>query len=244
MQLFGILNITPDSFSDGGFFLQEQNAILHAQSLAKKCFAVDVGSQSTKPNAQIISTNEEITRLGNVLKEISQFSKVSIDTFNFETQKFAINQGVSYINDVSAFKNPEIFKIAPQNVSFVFMHHLTIPANKEITMQTQKNDMIKEIKQWAMQKIEEYSVFGIQKNRLIFDVGIGFGKDAGQSLYIIEHIEEFLSLGVQIMLGHSRKSFIDAIKPNASLDEKDEITQQITSQIAQKDIHFARVHKP
>lgn len=244
MQLFGILNLTPDSFSDGGMFTYEQDAVRHAQNLSEKCFAIDVGAQSTRPNAKIISANEEIQRLGNVIEIISNFTNTSIDTFNFKTQQFAISQGVKFINDVSAFTNPEIFKIAPQDVQFIFMHHLTIPANKKMIMEAQNEVLIKEIKIWAKKKIEEYWAFGISKDRLIFDVGIGFGKGAEQSLYIIENIEEFLSLGVKIMLGHSRKSFMNILKQNATIEEKDEITRQLTKEIARKGIHYARVHKP
>ena len=243
MRLFGILNVTPDSFSDGGQFLDEGKAVLHARELSEKCHAVDIGAQSTKPGAVSVSVEEEAARLGSIISKISEFTKVSIDSFYFETQKIAIDQGASYINDVCAFKTPAIFSYAPSAVKFVFMHHLVVPPVKSIVMQSQKMDMIREIKSWAVQKINEYSTFGIVKNRLIFDVGIGFGKTAEQSLYIIEHAEEFLSLGVEIMFGHSRKSFMEIIKLNATMDERDMITQEITAELARKGIHYARVHK-
>jgi dihydropteroate synthase len=243
MQLFGILNITPDSFSDGGLFVEEQNAIKQAEYLARNCHAIDIGAQSTRYNANVITAIDEQKRLGNIINNISKFATVSVDTFNIETQKLAIDQGAAYINDVCAFPNTEIFKYAPKHIKFIFMHHLVVPPTKVHIMQTQKMDMVNEIKSWALKKIEDYSTFGITKDRLIFDVGIGFGKDAHQSLYIINHIEEFLSLNVQIMLGHSRKSFMEVIKPNANIQEKDIITQEITDEVAKKGIHYARVHK-
>lgn len=243
MQVFGILNVTPDSFSDGGLFIDENKAVLHAKDLSKWSYAIDVGAQSTRPNAKVISVQDEMARLGLVISRISEFAKVSIDSFNFETQKMAIDQGVSYINDVCAFQNTEIFRYAPPNVKFIFMHHIVVPHVQNIVMQNHKMDMINEIKTWATQKISEYSCFGIAKHRLIFDVGIGFAKTAEQSLYIIENAKEFLDLGIEIMFGHSRKSFMEIIKTNSTIEERDIITKKITKELAHQGIHYARVHK-
>lgn len=244
MKTFGILNITPDSFSDGGKFFEYENAILHAKELAKKCDVIDIGAQSTRPNAPIISYEEEILRLKNIIADVSKIAKVSIDSFNYETQKLAIESGALFVNDVSAFqKNKEIFKYALPETRFVFMHHLTIPSNKTILMPANGLDMINEIKQWAKEKIEEFALHGIEKSRLIFDVGIGFGKSAKQDIFLIENAQEFLSLDIEIMFGHSRKSFMEEIKKNATIEEKDIITQDITKNLAKKGINWVRVHK-
>lgn len=247
MQKFGILNITPDSFSDANRFLNHQNALTQAKLLSHKCDVIDVGAQSTRPSANIISADEELLRLGSVIKEISQFAKVSIDSFNYNTQQTAINQGALFINDVSAFiNNHKILQeeASTQNIRFVFMHHLTIPAEKSTTMQTNGMEMVNEIKRWAFKKIEEFSLYNITKNRLIFDIGIGFGKTAKQDIFLIENAKEFLSLGVEIMVGHSRKSFMNEIKPNATIEERDVITRQITQDLSQNGIHWVRVHAP
>jgi dihydropteroate synthase len=242
MKLFGILNVTPDSFSDGNQFLQEEKAVIHAKELSKNCYTVDIGAQSTRPNAPLISYSEEITRLGLVISEVSKFAKTSIDSFNFETQKFAVEQGVSYINDVCAFQDTRILKFAPEDIKFIFMHHLTVPPTKTVSMKTQKQEMIAEIKQWALKKLDDFSHIGVSKNRFIFDIGIGFGKSAEQSLYLIENAEQFLDLGIEIMVGHSRKSFMELLKQGATMEERDKITQQITTDLTAKGIHYARVH--
>lgn len=244
MKIFGILNITPDSFSDGNQFLETEKALLHAKELSQKCDVIDIGAQSTRPDASIITDHEEISRLGNIIQEVSKFCPTSIDSFNFTTQKVAMEQGVSYINDVCAFKNPDIFKLSPPDVKFIFMHHLSVPPSKNIIMQTQKDAMILEIKNWALNKVKEFETYGVEKNRLIFDIGIGFGKDAEQSMYIVENIEKFLDLKIEIMVGHSRKSFMELIKKNASLNEKDSITKEMTNEFQKKGIHYVRVHKP
>jgi dihydropteroate synthase len=244
MKIFGILNTTPDSFSDGNQFLVEENAIKHAMELAKKCDVIDIGAQSTRPDAPIISTDEEISRLGNIVANVSKFTQTSIDSFNFKTQKFAIDEGTTYINDVSAFADERILHCNNLEIWFIFMHNLGVPPTKNIVMQTQKMEMIEEIKQWARKKIEHLSTFNITNNRMIFDIGIGFGKSAEQSLFLIENAEEFLNLGVEIMVGHSRKSFMENIKPNATMQERDIITRQITKELKQQGVQNVRVHAP
>ncbi len=244
MKIFGILNTTPDSFSDGNEFLQEEKAIKHAMELAKKCDVIDIGAQSTRPNAPIISIDEEISRLGMVVSKVSKFIPTSIDSFNFKTQKFALDEGVTYINDVTAFVDERILHCKTPEIWFIFMHHLGVPPTKKVVMQTQKMEMISEIKQWARNKIEWLSTFGITKNRMIFDIGIGFGKTAEQSLFLIENAEQFLDLGVEIMVGHSRKSFMEILKPNSTMQERDIITRQITKNLKQKGIQNVRVHAP
>lgn len=244
MKIFGILNITPDSFSDGNQFIAEEIALKHAQELAKKCDVIDIGAQSTRPNAEIIMPQQEIMRLENVIGKVSKFAKTSIDSFNFQTQKFALDEGVTYINDVCAFADERILHHAKTSTHFIFMHHLTVPPTRVTVMQTQKEEMIREIKQWAREKIDRLSAFGITKNRMIFDIGIGFGKTAEQSVYLIEHAQEFLDIGVEVMIGHSRKSFMELIKSGATMQERDEITRQITQDLRQKGIQNVRVHAP
>lgn len=243
MKKFGILNITPDSFSDANRFMEFSLAIEQARHLAKTCDVIDIGPQSTRPNSKMVTFEEEISRLGNIVGEVSKFAKTSIDSFYYETQKFAASQGASYINDVSAFVDgSKIMLEVPDDIKFVFMHHVTIPARKDELMKQVKSEMIREIKEWALGKIEGFVNLGVSKQRLVFDVGIGFGKSAEQSIYLIDHAEEFLSLGVDVMFGHSRKSFINLLKPEATIEEKDKITQEISKDLDKKGIQWVRVH--
>ena len=242
-KIFGILNITPDSFSDGNLYSIKEKALLYAREFSKTVYAIDIGPQSTRPNAKIINCEQEIMRLRNIMQEISQFAKTSIDSFNFETQKFAIQQGATYINDVMGFRDEKIFEYAPQNIRFIFLHNLGVPPVKTNVLQHDGDEMIREIKNWGKKKLQEFQSFGISSDRFVFDIGIGFGKTAEQSLYLIENIEQFCDFPTPIMVGHSRKSFMELIKPNSSIDERDTITQNLTKSMSQKGIEYFRIHK-
>ncbi len=242
-KLFGILNLTPDSFSDGNLYSTHEKAILHARELSKTVYAIDIGPQSTRPNAEILGYDQEIVRLGNIIQEISHFSNTSIDSFHFETQKFAIQQGVSYINDVTGFRDEKIFQYAPRNIRFIFMHNLGVPPVKTNFLNCDGDEMIREIKAWGLKKLQHFEGLGVKSDRFVFDIGIGFGKTAEQSLYLIENIEKFCDFSTPIMVGHSRKSFMELIKPNASIDERDTITQSLTQSMSQKGIEYFRIHK-
>ena len=242
-KLFGVLNLTPDSFSDGNLYLNRENALLHAHELSKSVYAIDIGPQSTRPNAKIINCEQEILRLGNIIQEISHFSKTSIDSFNFETQKFAIQHGATYINDVTGFRDEKIFQYAPPNIRFIFMHNLGVPPVKTNVLQHNGDEMIREIKNWGKKKLQEFQVLGVKSDSFVFDIGIGFGKTAQQSLFLIENIEQFCDFPTPIMVGHSRKSFMELIKPNATIDERDAITQNFTKAMSQKGIEYFRIHK-
>lgn len=235
MKKFIILNLTPDSFSGS---LSSKDILNNTNNY----YCVDIGPQSTRPQAIITSYQEEIERLGNAVQEISQIVKTSIDSFYFETQKFAIQQGVSYINDVTGFADARILQYAPSYVKFIFMHNLGIPPLKEKTMQSNDDVMIDEIKKWGMEKLREFQYLGISKNRFIFDIGIGFGKTAEQSLYLINNIEKFNDFPTPIMVGHSRKSFMNLVNPIATIEEKDEITKKMMIEMSQKGIEYFRVH--
>ena len=242
-KLFGVLNITPDSFSDGKLYFDRKNALLYARELSKSVYAIDIGPQSTRPNAKIINCEQEIMRLGNIIQEISQFAKTSIDSFYFETQKFAIEQGATYINDVTGFCNEKIFQYAPQNIRFIFMHNLGVPPVKTNVLNCNGDEMIREIKNWGKKKLQEFQALGVKSDRFVFDIGIGFGKTAEQSLFLIENIEQFCDFPTPIMVGHSRKSFMELIKPNSSIDERDTITQNLTKSMSQEGIEYFRIHK-
>ncbi len=242
-KLFGILNLTPDSFSDGNLYSTHEKALFHARELSKTVYAIDIGPQSTRPNAEIIGWEQEILRIGDTIRKISDFSKTSIDSFHFETQKFAINQGVSYINDVTGFRDERIFQHASNDIKFIFMHNLGVPPVKTNVLNFDGDEMIAEIKAWGLKKLQHFEELGVKSERFIFDIGIGFGKNAEQSLFLIENIEQFSDFPTPIMVGHSRKSFMELIKKNATIYERDAITQNLTKAMSQKGIEYFRIHK-
>ena len=247
-KIFGILNITPNSFSDGGINFKFEDALLAAKKMVKDgIFAIDIGAESTRPNAESISVEEEISRLEQILPAICKLGiKVSLDTRNFETAKWGAKQGVSIINDVSGFEDERMMELIPKfNLQACFMHSLSIPANPAIIME---GDVLGEIYKWAESKIKLFAKHGVLPENLIFDPGIGFGKSAEQSLLILKNTDYFKKLGLPVLIGHSRKSFLKlafeerfATGLEVSNFEKDLMTS-IFSTILWNKVEFLRLH--
>lgn len=256
-KIVGILNITPDSFSDGGRFDAPSLALKHLkQMLQEGADVIDVGAESTRPNAIPISAQEEWQRLEKILPQVvfavekfnrdnSKQVEISIDTYHTLTAKMAYEVGVKIINDVSGLKNSEMIEfIAQKNIKTVFMHSLSVPANPDIII-NQALNVTHEILQWAQEKIIQLEQNGVKKSQLIFDPGIGFSKNATQSLRIIKHISDFQSLNLPIYIGHSKKSFLDDLKIDGLSNNKESCAQKtliISSYLAGKNIDFIRVH--
>jgi len=255
-KIIGILNITPDSFSDGGKFYQEKHAINHLEKLLQEgADIIDIGAESTRPNSQILSAKEEIDRLKNILPKINQYIEnfnsnnskkvaISIDTYHYETLVFAHQNGATIANDVSGLIDKNIIKyIAKNRLTAVLMHNLAIHANPNIIINRELN-VLDEICIWANEKINLLQQENIAKSQIIFDPGIGFSKDAKQSLRIIKNIESYKILGTKIMVGHSKKSFLDQLKipkkPDLTRDEK---TLIISKYLAEKNVDYLRVHE-
>jgi dihydropteroate synthase len=246
MLVFGILNCTPNSFSDGGKFVDLESSVKHAQYLHKNgVHVIDIGAESTAPGNTAISSDVELSRLKDILPNITKICNVSIDSRNFQTQKFAVDNGARYVNDVSGFSDESILSYAKNlDVNFVFMHNCGVPIINN--MPETGNAMLSAISFWCNEKLKMFDGYNIGRDRLFFDPGIGFGKDANQSIYILQNIDSFKNLGVKIMIGHSRKSFLrtlfQAEKP--TILELDLMTSVITTSIMHKGIDAVRVHNP
>ena len=254
-KIVGILNLTPDSFSDGGKYFDEEKALIHLENmLSSNVDIVDIGAESTRPNAQILQAHEEISRLENILPKvilaIQNFNKIhhkkiqtSIDSYHLETIIFAHKIGVEIINDVSGLINEKIIDyIAQNNLKAILMHNLAIHANPDLIINRDLN-VVEEIINWAQQKIEYSTSKKIKKSQLIFDPGIGFAKSSTQSIRILKNINAFRILNLPIYVGHSKKSFLDAVKiesqPNLDRASKTLILSQY---LAQKNVDYLRVH--
>ncbi|QXK91773.1 dihydropteroate synthase [Neoehrlichia mikurensis] len=245
-KILGILNITPDSFSDGGKFFTTETAITQAINLIDGgAHIIDIGVESTRPNAIPLSPTEEWIRLKDVISEIitiahNKKTKVSLDTRYAITAHKAIKLGVNYINDVSGLSDPDMIPVVKDsNAAIIVMHNLGIPANKSNTIPAHY-DIIKEITKWLELRIEQLISADISTDRIIIDPGIGFGKTAQQSLYIIKHITHFKALNLPICVGHSRKSMLSAL--SIDNDFRDYATAIISTFLMQKNIDFIRVH--
>jgi dihydropteroate synthase len=254
-KIVGILNLTPDSFSDGGKYFDEKKALFYLEEmLMAGADIIDIGAESTRPNAQILNAQEEIARLENILPKlifaIKNFNKIhnkniqaSIDSYHLETIIFAHKIGVEIINDVSGLIDEKIIDyIAQNNLTAILMHNLAIHSNPELIVNRDLN-VVEEIISWAHQKINYLTARKIQKSQLIFDPGIGFAKNSTQSIRILKNINAFRVLNLPIYVGHSKKSFLDAInipsQPNLDRTAKTLILSQY---LAQKNVEYLRVH--
>lgn len=239
MKIFGILNITPDSFSDGGKYNLEELAVERAAELIKDgADYIDVGAESTRPGAIPLTHQQELERLLPVLNKLSM--PLAIDTYNPDTARIVARfKQVKFLNDVSGFSDPKMVEVALESgVNVIVMHSLTVPADKNIILTT---PVIPTLLDWIESKFLSLTKAGIPKEKIIFDPGLGFGKDADQSREIIDNAdilaEKCHSFGAKIYFGHSRKSFI-----GGDIESRDLESAKISALLYKKGIDFIRVH--
>ena len=246
----GILNITPDSFSDGGKYNNENNFSNTFENwIENNVSIIDIGAESTRLDATPLTVEEELERLQFVFKYIKnkKFDLIkpllSIDTYHPETAEQAILNGFDIVNDISGLCDEKMINLAKNNpqIKFVFMHNLGIPSNKNVVIPDDKN-VIEEIDRWLEDKINIFEKNNLKKEQLILDLGIGFGKTPSQNLQILQNIEHFHKYGFKILVGHSRKSFMKVFS-NVSTAERDVETIAISMKIANK-VDILRVHTP
>lgn len=211
--IMGIINVTPDSFSDGGLYAQAEAAIAHGMRLAEEgADILDIGGESTRPGALPVSPQAEQDRIVPVIEGLKRAkcpAKLSIDTRHSETMRACLAAGADMINDVTALQHdPDSFGVL-QNADcpIILMHMLGMPQ----TMQDNPRylNVIEDIFNFLSRRISTCETYGIHKNRLIIDPGIGFGKTLAHNLELLAHLDRFHDLGVPILLGASRKSFIE-----------------------------------
>ncbi len=244
-QIMGILNLTPDSFSDGGQYNSEKNALIQTENLLKNgAKIIDIGAQSTRPNSLLISANEEIKRLGNTISTIKkEFPQVliSLDTFYGKVVKFGYNEGIDIVNDISAgqFDNTLLKSVAETGLPYILMH---INGTYD-TMHEKINykDIILELNRFFSEKIIELRQFGIKD--IILDPGFGFSKTQDNQLQIINELEYIGFGNYPVLIGISRKSFIYKPLGKSPLEINTEI-QNIHQQLYHKGVKIFRVHEP
>lgn len=210
----GILNVTPDSFSDGGLFFNKDLAVEHAVRMQLEgADIIDIGGESTRPGAAKISAKEEIKRVVPIIEAIAKKIKVpiSIDTYKSEVAKAAIDAGASIVNDISGLrfdkKMPRL--VARQKLPVVIMHIKGTPKNMQVN--PSYNALIPEIIDYLARSIEIALEAGVSNDKIIIDPGIGFGKTADHNLEIISRLKEFEGFEKPILLGPSRKAFIGRV---------------------------------
>ena len=242
----GILNITPDSFSDGGEYLGTDKAIEHYKSLVQDgADFIDIGGESTRPFSKKVSAQEEQSRVVPIIKEIREFDQntvISIDTRNASTARTAINAGADIINDVSALDwDEEMINILKDTKAPVVLNH-SKGSPDVMQNDTCYTDVVDEIFDYLYKKIDFLITNGIEQNKIIVDPGIGFGKSTEQNFEIIKRIEEFKSLGCPVLVGHSRKNFISETIESKDNSVLDTATLILSQMLADKKVDIIRVH--
>jgi dihydropteroate synthase len=219
-KLMGVVNVTPDSFSDGGLYLDSDAAIAHGEELVRDgADVLDVGGESTRPGAAEVEEAEELRRIEPVVAALAGEATVSIDTSKLAVAEAAIDAGASIVNDVTALRrDPEMAALcADRGAGVVLMH---MPGNPR-TMQDNPayEDVVDEIKAFLAKRIEVALAAGVAEERIWLDPGIGFGKTVEHNLELLRRLAELRELGRPLVIGTSRKSFIGRID-GSEVDER------------------------
>lgn len=244
VQIIGILNCTPDSFFDGGQHFRYEDAIDHGMQLYKEgADMIDIGGESSRPNAPSITAHEEIERVLPVIRELKKCIPIplSIDTCKPEVAHAALKEGVSMINDITGLSNPEMISLVKETkVTCCVMHMQGNPKTMQVNPSYPKG-AAHEIYQWFQEKIENLIKEGIQTEQLILDPGIGFGKTVEHTIDILENLSLFRSLSLPLLVALSRKSFMSKIlnKPPTELLST---TVAMNTMCIQQGVDIIRVH--
>lgn len=209
-HIMGVVNVTPDSFSDGGKFSNPDKAIEHGLKLVHEgALILDVGGESTRPGAYPVDIEEEINRVVPVIEGLrGKAPWISVDTRNAKTMEAALKAGANAINDISGLMHDcrSVGLVSEAQVPVFVMHMQGVPLN----MQDNPfyNNVLNDIFDWFSERLRFFEMNRIEKERIVFDPGIGFGKTLGNNLVILRNIKKFHEFGVPLLLGVSRKSFI------------------------------------
>ena len=242
-QIMGILNVTPDSFSDGGQFDNENDALRQVEKMISEgASIIDIGAQSTRPNAELLSAEEEILRIGTLISNIKkEFPEIliSLDTFYAETVKFGFDEGIDLVNDISGgmFDDKMFETVAESGLPYILMH-----INSSYESMHEKlieEDIILNMNYYFSEKIQQLRSLGIKD--IILDPGFGFGKTVEQQHQMIEEIDAVSFGEYPLLIGISRKSFIYKPLGKSPLDIREE-TQKLHLKVLEKGAKILRAH--
>ncbi len=245
--IMGILNVTPDSFSDGGRFTNIELAVNHGkQMIDEGADIIDIGGESTRPGAERVSIEDQIERVVHIIEAISetipQHVQISIDTTRSKVAEAALNAGAHIVNDVSGGNDdPEIINLcADRNCPYIIMHMQGSPE----TMQNDPtyDDVVADIKLFLENRIGDCIKAGIDKKNIVIDPGIGFGKTREHNLTLLKNLNVFVNTGYSVLLGTSRKRFMGSICTVNSPNELIGATTATTALGVQAGVKIFRVH--
>ena len=245
----GILNVTPDSFSDGGRYVDRARSEPHLSAMIEAgVHIIDVGGESTRPGATPVAPATEWSRVEPVLRRLIEQSAghrlrplLSLDTRHPEVAEKGLNLGVDIVNDVGGLTSPDMVALARDSGrDWVAMHHVTVPADPQVTLPSDR-DPYDGVEQWLTRQIEAWVAQGLDPGRIIFDPGIGFGKNRLQSLRLLRRAGEFRRHGLRVLVGHSRKSFMRGFSGTDETDD-DLATLGASLHLGAQGVDIIRVH--
>jgi dihydropteroate synthase len=242
--VMGVLNVTPDSFSDGGDFLDTQKAIEHGIEMAEQGAAIiDIGAESTRPGAESVGANEQMKRVLPVIEKLAGKIKVpiSIDSKNYEVAKAALDAGAAIINDITALADEKTAVLAAEKkVPVILMHIQGSPGTMQI--EPKYENVVSEVFEYLLNRAKAAQEAGIEKGKIFIDPGIGFGKTLEHNLELLRNISIFVNSGYRVLLGTSRKNFIGILTGKKVPKERIFGTAATVAVAAAAGVSVVRVH--
>jgi len=244
IKIMGILNVTPDSFSDGGSFYSFDQAVAQAEKLiADGADILDIGGESTRPFAKPVSLDNELQRTIPVIEAIRarHTIPISIDTIKAEVARRALAAGADIINDISALRHdPDMLDVVYNSTApVIIMHMQGTPADMQVN--PVYADVVVDILDFFRERIDWLTANGVDRQRLILDPGIGFGKTVDHNLSILKHLSRFAGLDLPVLLAHSRKRFLGEVSGLAA-SQRDQLTAVVSALSVNHGVSYLRVH--
>jgi len=242
--IMGILNVTEDSFSDGGEFINPDVAVEHGIKMAEAGAAIiDIGAESTRPGSKPIDAAEQIKRICPTIKQLTQKTDIpiSIDAYNYEVATAALDAGASVVNDITALVDEKMSKlVAERNVPVILMHMQGTPE----TMQKNPtyDDVVSEVLEFLLTRAKQAESAGVKKDMIFIDPGIGFGKTTEHNLLLLKNIDKFTASVYRVLLGASRKRFIGEITGKDKPEDRILGTAATTALAVAMGVSIVRVH--
>ena len=243
-HVMGILNVTPDSFSDGGHYLDAERAVAHAKAMvADGATLIDIGGESSRPGAVPVPPEEELSRVVPVIRALADAVDVplSVDTSKACVARHALEAGAHLVNDITALHGDSEMAavVAEMGAGVILMHIQGTPRTMQLA--PRYDDVVGEIRQWLHERVQFAEASGIAPERIIVDVGIGFGKTTAHNLEILKRFDDFRELGKPMLIGTSRKSFIGNVL-NLPVEERVEGTVATVCWAIAHGADIVRVH--
>ncbi|MGA2071089.1 MAG: dihydropteroate synthase [Sedimentisphaerales bacterium] len=242
--VMGVLNVTPDSFSDGGRFLDRDKAIEQGLQMAAEGAAIiDIGPESTRPGAQAVTADEQVRRAIPVIEKLAKKTKacISIDTTNYEVAKAALDAGANIINDITALADQRMAQLAAERkVPVILMHMQGTPRTMQI--EPKYKNVVAEVLKFLLDRAKRAEKFGIPKQRIFIDPGIGFGKTIEHNLKLLANLDKFVKTDYRVLVGPSRKRFIGTLTGKENPADRTFGTAAAAALCASAGVSIVRVH--